>query len=118
MSGHRTPWINSSLTSDRLKPSPPPTRPSSAAKNRGKGKEPQQPPKSVAVRKLETLIKKLQTQSGADKDAEGGCFCQGALFPSNVLQHVLTKSIERKLGHMNYQTIHRYALVAVLFSAR
>lgn len=85
MSGHRTPWSNSSLPSDRIKPSPPPTRPSSAAKNKGKGKEPQQQPRSAAVRSLEVLIRKLKTQSGTEKDPEDGCFCQGAcviLFPS------------------------------------
>ncbi|EJC98565.1 uncharacterized protein FOMMEDRAFT_113707 [Fomitiporia mediterranea MF3/22] len=70
----RTPWTQSSILSDRIKPQ---NTPSSTPKNRGKAREgaAQQPPKSVAVRSIETTIKKLQIEPGDQKDPKGGCFC-------------------------------------------
>ena len=76
---HRTPWVHSHLPSDRIKPSPT-TR--SIPKNKGKVKQRERPEsqKSPAVRKLDSLISKLQKESRRGNDPQGGCFCQGKCY--------------------------------------
>ena len=79
----RTPWSqnNSSLPSDRIKPSPKLQANTTSTKNKGKGKlqqQPDEPPKSKEVKRLEDLLWRVQTSTGGDKDNKGGCFCLGA----------------------------------------
>src|SRR5882757_805444 len=73
----RTAWsiAAGSVPSDRLRPA---QRPQHAPQkqNKGKGKT-QEPLKSQAVRKLQSLAEGIQKSSGRDKDPKGGCFCQG-----------------------------------------
>ena len=76
-----TPWSkkNSSLPSDRIKPSlKPPVNTSASTKNKGKGKQPDELPKSKEVRQLEDLLQRVETSAGGEKDPKGGCFCLGA----------------------------------------
>ncbi|KAJ6515775.1 hypothetical protein C8R45DRAFT_810804 [Mycena sanguinolenta] len=80
----QTPWTkkSSSVPSDRIRPSPPPA--SNPGKNsKGKGKTVvSEPPKSKAVRHLESLKNGLSASSGNPrKDPKGGCFCQAREHP-------------------------------------
>ncbi|KAJ7904633.1 hypothetical protein B0H14DRAFT_2312648, partial [Mycena olivaceomarginata] len=81
---HQTAWTKkaSSVPSDRIRPSPPP--PSNPGKNsKGKGKSAvSEPPKSKAVRRLESLKSGLSVSSG--KDPKGGCFCQARDHPLSI----------------------------------
>ena len=79
----RTPWSkqNSSIPSDRIKPSPKPSvNTSTSTKKTGKGKQqqPGEPPKSKEVIRLEDLLQRVQNVTGGEKDPKGGCFCLGA----------------------------------------
>lgn len=74
MAPRQTAWSGSSLVSDRIKPQ---TKQKSTLKSKGKD-QPEEVPKSRAVRSLELAIEKLETLPGSTKDPEGGCFCQGA----------------------------------------
>ncbi|KAJ6474462.1 hypothetical protein C8R47DRAFT_921784, partial [Mycena vitilis] len=87
-----TPWMSkaSSLPSDRIRPTPSPA--SNSSKNsKGKGKSPAvpEPPKSKAVRQLESLRNGLVASAGSvAKDPKGGCFCQArehSLSPHSAL---------------------------------
>jgi len=80
---------NSSLPSDRIKPSPKPVNTSTSTKNKGKGKQPDEPPKSKEVRRLEDLLQRVQTSTGGDKDPKGYCFCLGAHGWLQIYQHAL-----------------------------
>lgn len=73
---HRTAWTkkSSSLPSDRIKSSNAQNAPSNSSKAKGKGKE----QKSPEVRKLEALADAIRNSSGNERDAKGGCYCQGA----------------------------------------
>ncbi|KAJ7149405.1 hypothetical protein C8R43DRAFT_924984 [Mycena crocata] len=76
---HQTAWTKraSSVPSDRIRPSPPPS--STSGKNsKGKGKAAAaEPPKSKAVRHLESLKSGLEASAEKpQKDPKGGCFCQ------------------------------------------
>ncbi|KAJ7734113.1 hypothetical protein B0H16DRAFT_156142 [Mycena metata] len=76
---HHTAWTKkaSTLPSDRIRPPPQPAV--SAGKNsKGKAKTAiAEPPKSKAVRQLESLKNGLTASYGsANKDPKGGCFCQ------------------------------------------
>ncbi|KAJ7276513.1 hypothetical protein B0H12DRAFT_1227632 [Mycena haematopus] len=80
----RTAWTAnpSSVPSDRIRPSRPPV--SNPGKNsKGKGKTVvSEPPKSKAVRQLESLKTGLSASSGnPQKDPKGGCFCQARDHP-------------------------------------
>ncbi|KAG1876731.1 hypothetical protein C8R48DRAFT_745328 [Suillus tomentosus] len=72
-----TPWSKAagSLPSDRLPR--PAQRPQhvSQKQSKGKGKN-QEPSKSKAIRKLESLAEGVRKSSGREKDPKGGCFCQ------------------------------------------
>lgn len=73
----RTAWSKAagSVPSDRLRPA---QRPQSVPQkqNQGKGKT-QEPSKSKAIRKLESLAEGVRKSFGKEKDPNGGCFCQG-----------------------------------------
>ncbi|KAJ3773273.1 hypothetical protein FB446DRAFT_733609 [Lentinula raphanica] len=77
---HRTTaWSHSSsLTSDRLTPSSRPASSQSNSKGKVKGKSSEPViPKSVQVRKLESLLAALRDLAQSPKkDPKGGCFCQ------------------------------------------
>ncbi|KAJ7607564.1 hypothetical protein FB45DRAFT_947921 [Roridomyces roridus] len=80
---NRTAWSkqSSSFPSDRIRPSPPPPPPSKNGKAKGKGVA-TEPPKSKAVRQLETLKSALSASSSSRKsDPKGGCFCQARHHP-------------------------------------
>ncbi|KAG1733620.1 uncharacterized protein EDB91DRAFT_1251280 [Suillus paluster] len=73
---HGTAWSKAagSVPSDRLRSAQrqqhvPPKQ------NKGKGIA-QEPPKSKAIRKLESLADGVRKSSGREKDPKGGCFCQ------------------------------------------
>ncbi|KAF8127043.1 hypothetical protein EV363DRAFT_1401475 [Boletus edulis] len=70
-----TPWSSSgSLVSDRLRPRPPQQQ-QNKGKGKGKAATPE-PPKSNAIRVLETRLDGAQRSNGRTKDPKGGCFCQ------------------------------------------
>ncbi|KAJ7766570.1 hypothetical protein DFH07DRAFT_915956 [Mycena maculata] len=76
----------SSVPSDRIRPSPPPQTLATSAKNmKGKGKgavKGSEPPKSKAVRQLESLKYELAVSyTSHKKDQKGGCFCQARDHP-------------------------------------
>ncbi|KAJ7159792.1 hypothetical protein C8R46DRAFT_851262, partial [Mycena filopes] len=86
---HYTPWTKpaSSLPSDRIRPTAQtPAKTGKASK--GKAAAPE-PPKSKAVRQLESLRNALRASYGsAQKDPKGGCYCQArehALSAHNAL---------------------------------
>lgn len=63
-----------SVPSDRLRPA---QRPQQAPPKQSKGKgKTQEPSKSKAIRKLESLAEGVRKSSGREKDPKGGCFCQ------------------------------------------
>ncbi|KAF8195767.1 hypothetical protein K438DRAFT_1826486 [Mycena galopus ATCC 62051] len=77
---HKTAWANkaSSVPSDKIRPTPPPP---SNSKGKGKSAVPE-PPKSKAVRQLESLKTALSASAGnPQKDPKGGCFCQAREHP-------------------------------------
>lgn len=63
-----------SLPSDRLRPAQRPQH-TPQKQSRGKGKT-QEPSKSKAIRKLESLAEGVRKSSSREKDPKGGCFCQ------------------------------------------
>ncbi|KAL5508754.1 hypothetical protein ACEPAG_4733 [Sanghuangporus baumii] len=71
---HKTPWSQSTLLSDRVKPR---NHAANSPKLKGKGKEllMQEAPKSLAVLALETTINQLQSEAGNRRDPKDGCFC-------------------------------------------
>ncbi|KAF7355420.1 zf-C2HC5 domain-containing protein [Mycena sanguinolenta] len=77
---HKTAWTkqSSSVPSDRIRPSPPPPSSNPGKNSKGKGKTAvSEPPKSKAVRHLESLTSGLSASSvNPQKDPKGGCFCQ------------------------------------------
>ncbi|KAE9401267.1 hypothetical protein BT96DRAFT_1018232 [Gymnopus androsaceus JB14] len=76
---HHTPWTSkqSSVPSDRIKPSHSASQPT-----KGKGKAPaSQEPKSREVRRLESLLSALRVSQSPKKDPNGGCFCQAREHP-------------------------------------
>ncbi|KAJ6485203.1 hypothetical protein DFH09DRAFT_803707, partial [Mycena vulgaris] len=77
---HHTPWTKkpSSVPSERIR-SPPQNTSNSAKNSKGKGKPgvAAEPPKSKAVRALESLKNELVASSSVTQnDPKGGCFCQ------------------------------------------
>lgn len=72
----RTAWSTAagSVPSDRLRPAQRPHH-VPQKQNQGKGKT-QEPSKSKAIRKLESLAEGVRKSSGREKDPMGGCFCQ------------------------------------------
>jgi hypothetical protein len=63
------------MPSDRLRPAQRPQHtPQKQSKAKGKTQEPS---KSKAIRKLESLAEGVRKSSGREKDPKGGCFCQG-----------------------------------------
>ncbi|KAJ6610627.1 hypothetical protein B0H10DRAFT_1811297 [Mycena sp. CBHHK59/15] len=76
---HQTPWTKkaSSIPSDRIRPaSQPASNVPKNSKGKSKGAAAVEPPKSKAVRQLESVRNGLTTSSGNGKDPQGGCFCQ------------------------------------------
>ncbi len=85
MPQYRTPWSASgALTSDRLKSNKHPKQPGNiSGKGNRKGKD--AAPKSLRVRELEAILKRLRDGEGKGKDPEGGCFCLGEFLPRAAL---------------------------------
>ncbi|KAG2133657.1 uncharacterized protein EDB93DRAFT_1242799 [Suillus bovinus] len=72
----RTAWSKAagSVPSDRLRPA---QRPQHVPQKQSKGKgKTQEPAKSKAICKLESLAEGVRKSSGREKDPKGGCFCQ------------------------------------------
>ncbi|KAG0705663.1 hypothetical protein DFH29DRAFT_799617 [Suillus ampliporus] len=72
----RTAWSNAggAVPSDRLRPA---QRPQHVPQKQNKGKsKAQEPPKSKAIRNLQSLADGVRKSSGREKDPKGGCFCQ------------------------------------------
>jgi hypothetical protein len=73
----RTAWSKAagSVPSDRLRPA---QRPQHVPQKQNQGKsKTQEPSKSKAIHKLESLAEGIRKSSGKGKDPTGGCFCQG-----------------------------------------
>ncbi len=85
MPQYRTPWSASgALTSDRLKSNKHPKQPGNiSGKGNRKGKD--AAPKSLRVRELGAILKRLRDGEGKGKDPEGGCFCLGEFLPRAAL---------------------------------
>ncbi|EIW83987.1 hypothetical protein CONPUDRAFT_39022, partial [Coniophora puteana RWD-64-598 SS2] len=72
----KTAWSSSSsVPSDFIRPSRATPSPQPKGKVTKVAKT-QAPPRSKAIRKLESYLQQLQSSSGEDKDPKGGCFCQ------------------------------------------
>ncbi|VDC02963.1 unnamed protein product [Peniophora sp. CBMAI 1063] len=88
----RTAWSNSgkgggNLTSDRLAPKKPKPQ-TQPAQSKGKAKAPQDPPKSAAVKRLESILTGL---SGAKSpNSQPGCYCQARKHALNKYTPICT----------------------------
>ena len=69
---------NSSLPSDRIKPSTKGVPNVAKPKGKAKQQQPDDPPKSTQVRRLEALLAGVTSAPGTVRDPAGGCFCLGA----------------------------------------
>lgn len=69
---------NSSLPSDRIKSTTKGAPNVAKPKGKAKQQQPDVPPKSTQVRRLEALLAGATTAAGVARDPAGGCFCLGA----------------------------------------